>query len=398
MEATGGGTLRMATAYRIELKPGEVLFHEGDAPTTAFLIESGSLRITALRDAAPMLLGDLGAGALVGEMAVLDDSRRSATATAQSACVLTPIDRAQFAERLQSADPVVRALLLSQLSRYRTALATFTGNDPAPATDKADAESAHALDKIRLESQLREALERGELEVRLQPILEIASNRLAGYEALTRWTHPERGVVSPADFIALAEETSLIVPVGEYVLGQVCAAMRRIADTAPSRRLFVALNVSGRQLEDADFVTRVLTQLRAHAIAPALLKLEITESLILDYAKVAALIEHSHAAGMKVALDDFGTGYSNLGHLHKLVFDTIKLDQGFIRQLADPRCLAIVRATVGMAGALNCDIVAEGVETPEQLALLKRLGCQYAQGWLVGKPLSLDEALAALDN
>jgi EAL domain-containing protein (putative c-di-GMP-specific phosphodiesterase class I) len=385
----------MASAYRIELHPGDVLFREGDAPTTAFLIESGSLRITADRDGAPMLLSDLGAGALVGEMAVLDDSPRSATATALAPCVLTPIDRTQFAERLEAADPVVRALLLSQLSRYRTALATFTGNDPAPTAEPPNKESAHALDKIRLESQLRNAMENRELEIRLQPIQDIASGRLAGYEALTRWTHPERGMVSPADFIALAEETSLIVPVGEYVLREVCAALRRFADEAPAIKPFVAFNVSGRQVEDADFVARVLAQLRAHSVNPAQLKIEITESLVLDYSQIATLIERAHQAGMKVALDDFGTGYSNLGHLHRLAFDTIKIDQGFIRQLDDPRCLAIVRAVVGMAGALGCDIVAEGVETPKQLGQLRELGAHYAQGWLVGKPQSVDEALAA---
>jgi EAL domain-containing protein (putative c-di-GMP-specific phosphodiesterase class I) len=385
----------MASAYRIELRPGEVLFREGDAPTTAFLIESGSLRITADRDGTPMLLSDLGAGALVGEMAVLDDSPRSATATALALCVLTPIDRTQFAERLEAADPVVRALLLSQLSRYRTALATFTGSEPTHAAETPNSESAHALDKIRLESQLRNAMENRELEIRLQPIQDIATGRLAGYEALTRWTHPERGMVSPADFIALAEETSLIVPVGEYVLGEVCAALRRFADEVPAIKPFIAFNVSGRQVEDADFVGRILAQLRAHSANPAQLKIEITESLVLDYSQIATLIERAHHAGMKVALDDFGTGYSNLGHLHRLAFDTIKIDQGFIRQLDDPRCLAIVRAVVGMAGALHCDIVAEGVETAKQLAQLRELGAQYAQGWLVGKPQSVDEALAA---
>ncbi len=387
---------RMATAYRIELKPGEVLFREGDTPSTAFLIESGTLRITAERDGSPVLLGDLSAGALVGEMAVLDDSRRTATVTALSGCVLTPIDRAQFAERLTAADPVVRALLLSQLSRYRTALATFTGNAPVASPESASHEASRALDKIRLESQLRNALEKRELEIRLQPVQHIASGSLAGYEALTRWTHPERGVVSPADFIALAEETSLIVPVGEYVLREVCVALRRIADQAPHVKPFIAFNVSGRQVGDADYVERVLVQLREHAVQPAQLKIEITESLVLDYGQIATLIEHAHKAGMQVALDDFGTGYSNLGHLHKLAFDTIKIDQGFIRQLEDPRCLAIVRAVIGMAGALGCDVVAEGVETPEHLAQLKQLGCQYAQGWLIGKPQTVDAAVATL--
>ncbi len=384
----------MASVYRIELGPDEVLFREGDAPTTAFLIESGNLRITAQRESGSMLLGDLGPGALVGEMAVLDDSPRSATATALDACVLTPIDRTQFAERLAAADPVVRSLLLSQLSRYRKALATFTGH-ASDALPKESVESAFALDKIRLESQLRNALERHELEICLQPIQEIATQRLAGFEALTRWTHPERGIVSPMNFIALAEETSLILPVGEYVLGEVCQALKRLIQVAPESRPFIALNVSGRQLEDADFVERVLAQLHQHDIDPQQLKLEITESLILDYAKVAALIDASHRAGMLVALDDFGTGYSNLEHLHKLRFDTLKLDQGFIRQLDDERCLSIVRAVVGMAGAIGCDMVAEGVETPSQLHQLNVLGCQYAQGYLIGKPQSVEEALRA---
>ncbi len=389
----------MASADRIELQPGEQLFSEGDAPTTAFLIESGTLRVTAKRDGAPVVLGDLGAGALVGEMAVLDDAPRSATATALETCVLTAIDQAQFAERLSEADPVVRALLLSQLSRYRTALATFTGHAPAvpaalPVVNRG--ESSHALNKIRLESELRNALDRGELEIRLQPILDIAKNRIAGFEALTRWTHPERGVVSPADFIALAEETSLIVPIGEYVLREVCRALQRFSDMREEERPFIALNVSGRQLEDANFVARVQAQTRVHEVSPAHLKLEITESLILDYAKVVGLIAHSHRVGIKVALDDFGTGYSSLGHLHKLAFDTLKLDQGFIRQLDDPRCMAIVRAVVGMARALGCDIVAEGVETEKQLAQLKALGCEYAQGYLVGKPEGVDEAVARI--
>jgi diguanylate cyclase len=386
------------SAYRIELQPGECLFREGDEPTTAFVIESGMLRITAQREGGSVVLGDLGPGALVGEMAVLDDSLRSASATALDASVLTPIDRTQFAERLAQADPVVRALLLSQLSRYRTVLASFTGNAAAdnPFAEAPPPPSSHALEKIRLESQLRNALEGRELEICLQPILDIAKGRIAGFEALTRWTHAERGVVSPADFIALAEETSLIVPIGEYVLREVCQALQRFTDMPEGERPFIALNVSGRQLEDANFVARVVAMVRVHGLLPSQLKLEITESLILDYVKVAGLIAHSHSVGMKVALDDFGTGYSSLGHLHQLKFDTLKIDQGFIRQLDDPRCLAIVRAVVDMAGALECDIVAEGVETEVQLAQLKALGCEYAQGYLVGKPQSVDEALAEL--
>jgi EAL domain-containing protein (putative c-di-GMP-specific phosphodiesterase class I) len=382
----------MSSAHRIELGTGQILFREGDAPTTAFLVETGSLRITATVDGQQVLLGDVAAGALVGEVAVLDDSPRTATATALEPCVLTAIDRNQFAERLASADPVLRALLLSQFTRYRVALATFTGN-AAQAIRVPTTEHDAAHDKIRLEGQLRDALESGGLEMRLQPIQHIASARIAGYEALIRWSHPERGPISPAEFIALAEETSLIMPVGDYVLGEVCAALRQISERTPGRSPYIGLNVSGRQIDDPGFIDRVAAQISKNAIKPAQLKIEITESLMLNYAKVSAFLDRCRDAGIKVALDDFGTGYSSLAHLHQLAFDTLKLDQAFVQQLSDPRCLAIVRAVVDMAAALHCDIVAEGVETEEQLAHLRDLGCQYAQGYLIGRAQSIESVL-----
>jgi diguanylate cyclase len=386
-----------ASPFRVDVPAGRVLFHQGDAPTSAFLLESGNIEVTTAQGETSRRLGVLGPGDLLGEMAVLDDSPRTATARALSDCVLMPIDRKQFAERLDSADPVVRALLLSQISRYRSALAQLSGQADVPTPQNPVARTSDAtvaLGKIRLESHLREALDRRELEVRLQPILDIAANRIAGFEALTRWTHPERGPVSPAEFIALAEETSLIVPVGDYVLDQVCGALQDLRDRPGGADVFVALNVSGRQLDDPALLDRFLAVVRAHDLDPAQLKIEITESLVLDYAQVAGIIGRCHAVGLKVALDDFGTGYSNLGHLHRLEFDTLKMDQGFVRQMHEPRCLAIVRAVVAMAHSLGCNIVAEGVETTAQLQALGALGCTYAQGYLIGRPMLIAEAVA----
>jgi EAL domain-containing protein (putative c-di-GMP-specific phosphodiesterase class I) len=179
------------------------------------------------------------------------------------------------------------------------------------------------------------------------------------------------------------------------VLDQVCGALQQLQGQGQGgvEPLFVALNVSGRQLGDAALLDRFLATLRAHGLQPAQLKIEITESLVLDYDQVAGIIARCHAAGIKVALDDFGTGYSNLGHLHRLEFDTLKMDQGFVRQMHEPRCLAIVRAVVAMAHSLGCNIVAEGVETQAQLQTLGELGCKYAQGYLIGKPLPLGEAV-----
>jgi EAL domain-containing protein (putative c-di-GMP-specific phosphodiesterase class I) len=385
----------MASPHRIVLNAGQTLFREGEAPTTAFLVESGRLRVTAMVEGVPVVLGDVDAGALVGEVGVLDDAPRTATATALERCELTAIDRNQIAERVATADPIIRALLLSQFARFRVALATLTGRAAtalplsAPSQDTVDAN-----DKMRLEAQLREALESRGLEMHYQPVQEIATTRIAGYEALVRWTHAERGAISPAEFIALAEETSLIVPVGDYVLREVCSALRNIASCWPEQTPYVGLNVSGRQIDDPLFVDRVAAQVREQGVEPALLKIEITESLMLDYARVETFIGRCHDAGIRVALDDFGTGYSSLSHLHRLGFDTLKLDQAFVHQLDDRRCLAIVRAIVEMAAALGCDIVAEGVETRAQLDCLDELGCRYAQGFLIGRARSLESLLA----
>lgn len=380
--------------YSERFKTGDIIFAEGDAPTGAFLIESGRIEISTLQFGERRVLNELGPGMLLGEMAVLDASPRTATARALTDCALTAIDAAQFAERLAAADPVVRALLMSQLTRYRSALATLTGSSPGKETAALEQHgNADAFGKIRLESELRAALERKELEVRLQPIEEIVSGRIAGYEALVRWQHPERGAVSPAEFIRLAEETSLILPVGDYVLERVCDMLVEFKQRGQQPLPFIAVNLSARQLDDPRMIERILGLLHARGLPPDRLKLEVTESLVLNSAHIAEFLARCHAAGMHVALDDFGTGYSNLGPLLTLSFDQIKLDGSFVKALDRPRGVAVVGVVVAMARALDCDLIAEGVETREQREVLHKLGCRYAQGWLVGKPIPLDDVL-----
>lgn len=381
-------------SYSELCKAGDLIFVEGGAPTGAFLIESGRIEISTTQFGESRVLGELGPGMLLGEMAVIDDSPRTATARALTDCRLIPIDRNQFAERLAAADPVVRALLMSQLTRYRSALATLTGDAGGPSgAAPMPADEAFAFGKIRLEGELRAALERRELEVRLQPIEEIISGRVAGFEALVRWQHPQRGAVSPAEFIRLAEETSLILPIGDYVLERVSDMLAELMQRGRKPLPFIAVNLSARQIDDPNLVERILAHLRRRKIPPDRLKLEITESLVLDHDRIGELLAHCHAAGMHVALDDFGTGYSNLGPLLTLDFDQIKLDASFIRALDRPRGVAMVGVIVGMARALGCDLIAEGVEVREQREILHRLGCRYAQGWLVGKPVALADVL-----
>lgn len=380
--------------HRIHLKAGEVLFQEGDPPTTAFLIESGELAISTLQNDEELLLSTLDAGALVGEMAVIDEAPRTATAKALSDCVLLPIDREQIAERLAGTDPIIRSLLEGQLKRYRGALAAMQGKQVQEDEPDSQAEII-GIGKIRLESQLREALAGRSLDVRYQPLYHVPTGKVAGYEALVRWNHPERGQISPLEFIALAEETSLIIPVGEYVFDEACTAVSRFIEAGADPSPFIAVNVSARQLAHPGLIERIVARVDAAGLPRGSLKVEITESQALNYDLVSKVIALCHDHGIKVALDDFGTGYSHLTHLHKLAFDTMKVDQAFTRaMLVEPRSMAIVEAIVRMGKAIDADIVVEGIETEEMLEALRRLECDYAQGWLIGKPQTLEELLA----
>jgi EAL domain-containing protein (putative c-di-GMP-specific phosphodiesterase class I) len=394
----------MSTAG-VRMRAGETLFREGDAPTTAFILEEGQVEIRATQRGQSVVLAVLGPGAIIGEMAVIDAAPRTATAVAISDCRLLALDRAQIAERIDSADPIIRALLQGTLQRYRSALAALqgaeTGGGRAGATGGRTAlvvaEEAAGVGKMRLESQLRAALEDGGLDVRYQPLLDVASGRIAGFEALVRWTHPERGPISPAEFVALAEETSLIVPVGEYVFDTACAAAREFIDAA-GRPLFVAVNVSARQLREPGLLERVIARVDAAGLPRGSIKIEITESQAMDPVLMQGFIALCHGHGVKVALDDFGTGYSHLTQLHLLPFDTIKIDQAFVRtMLSDPRAMAIVETIVAMAKALQASIVVEGIESEAELAVLRRLSCDFAQGWLVGKPQTRAELLDRAD-
>jgi len=379
---------------RVHLSINEILFSEGDSPTVAFLIESGEIEISTVRDGEILVLSKLMTGDLLGEMAVIDDAPRTATARALTDCVLFQIDRTQISERLASTDPIIRALLEGQLKRYRGALAAMQGKKISQ-DDGVTASESLGVGKIRLESQLREALNTGGLDVRYQPLLHVQSNKIAGYEALVRWNHPERGQISPVEFVALAEETSLIVPVGEYVFDTACAAVKTFIENGADPKPFIAVNVSARQLAHPGLIERIVARVDAAGLPKGSLKVEITESQALNYGMVEKVISLCHDHGIKVALDDFGTGHSHLTHLHKLAFDTMKVDQAFSRSMLEhPRSMAIVKAIVAMGKAIDADIVVEGIETEDMLQALRDLGCDYAQGYLIGKPQMLDELLA----
>jgi len=371
-----------------------MVFREGDPPTSAYVIESGTIEVSTDRNGHRVVLALLGPGDLFGEMALIDSAPRMASARALDTVSLIAVDRTQIQQRLESADPIVSALLRGQLQRYRAALKRLgelrEDYEDASAPDELPRVSAAdrgAIGTMLLESELRDAIKRRQLEVRFQPIYSLAERRVAGYEALVRWTHPLRGPISPAEFIPVAEQTSLIVPLGRFVMDEAARLIAELSAQGASPVPFVAVNVSGRQLADGDVIEDLTASAARHKVALDRLKLEITESLTLDTASTVAFLQRCHAADVRVSMDDFGTGYSNLGQLHRLQFDTIKMDQSLVRpMLTEPRAMEVVRAVVSLAKALGADLVAEGVERAEERDCLERLGCDYAQGYLIGRP------------
>ena len=244
-----------------------------------------------------------------------------------------------------------------------------------------------------LEYDLRQALVQRQFEVYYQPQAETRSRRVTGFEALVRWWHPKHGMIAPADFIPLAEETGLIVPLGEWVLRAACAAA---AGWPPHIR--VCVNLSPVQFARGGLVNLIEKALRAHRLAPARLELEITEGvLIKDSEQALETLNQLKALGVRIAMDDFGTGYSSLSYLQRFPFDKIKIDQSFICALEnDTDSAAIVRAVIGLGRSLKMPVIAEGLETPEQLELLRREHCEEIQGYLIGYPMPLEECIGFL--
>jgi len=248
---------------------------------------------------------------------------------------------------------------------------------------------AAATARHKLEIDLRHALAERQLEVHYQPIVNLRSGAIVGREALVRWRHPERGMISPAEFIPIAEETHLIVNLGKFVLDEAC---RQAAGWAPDT--YVAVNVSPIQFRNETFALDTIAALNASGLDPSRLVLEVTETVLLQReAVVLETMRRLRAIGVQIALDDFGTGYSSLSYLQRFPFNKIKIDRSFVTALlttGDSR--QIVAAILSIARAVGTTVTAEGVETEEQKRILTELGCDEAQGFLFGKPVAAETA------
>jgi diguanylate cyclase (GGDEF)-like protein len=254
--------------------------------------------------------------------------------------------------------------------------------------------------RLRLETELRDGLERDEFELYYQPIVHVQTGAIIGTEALVRWNHPERGVLTPDQFLGASEDIGLIVPLGNWILHQACHQAAEWQPVDPAHAVTMALNLSAPEMFTGDITAEVETALREAQLPGELLVVEITERLLMaDAPAVRHRLEELKRLGVRIAIDDFGTGYSSLAYLREFPVDILKIDQSFVRPLGDdPQAVALLRSIVAIAEALRLDVIVEGVESRVQLGLVTGLGCEVAQGFYFGRPADAETIGGVLDR
>ncbi|WP_299492516.1 EAL domain-containing protein [Acaryochloris sp. IP29b_bin.137] len=392
----------------VYFEPGELIFAADEEGHHAYIIESGQVDIFVTTTGKDVSLKTLTQGDVFGEMAVIDASPRSASARALTETCCVVISRAQISDRIDASDPVVK-LLVSRLLDHIRSLNTGVSQAARPTAPEISSEPSSpflphqpVLEKMRLESELLDAIATDAFIPHYQPLVDLETEEILGFEFLIRWKSPTRGWVSPGLFIDTAEETSLIRPIGQWVIENACADLNRfnqalsrsfVASGKPRTPLFISVNVSARQFQAPQFNQELLEILQRHQIPHSQIKLEVTERVLMEGASAINIIQQCRQLGFHLALDDFGTGFSSLTYLAKFEIDSLKIDQYFVRQmLTHPRTLALMKHILAMTQDLGMVSVAEGVETQQEFDILRRLGCQIGQGYLFGKPLPFESA------
>lgn len=375
----------------LTIAEGTKMFSQGDPSDHAFLIEEGQIEIFLELPDGEQSLALLGPGELFGEMGAVDGVARSASARAKSTCTLLSIDGSQIRDALSKSDPFTAALLRKLISRFRIAQKFLVDG---LVSDQSDGNSEFAW--LSEEKRISDALEAGEIEPFFQPIVDVATRLPVGFESLARWRSPKRGLVQPVDFLPLAERTGLIRRIDLYLARKAFSLWTDLGLAGP----FISVNLSAWNFEDDSILESIASCLSDTGFPAEKAKIEVTESMMFaDPDRAFSILTEMRALGLHLSLDDFGTGYSSLSMLHKMPFDTVKIDRSFVMDAAvSRRSRDLVRAIVGIARDMRMEVIAEGVEDDECEDVLRAMGCHCAQGYKYGKPMPFAEARKYWDS
>lgn len=398
---TKGGT-------RKAVRAGTVIIEQGAPGDCAYIIEKGQVEISIKKpNGIVEVVGTRGPGTMIGEMALIDKGLRTASIKALDDCEFMVIDETDFERRITAADPILRMMTQVVLARYRDAMQRF-GLFVKPSSQKEieDQELIFSkanteLEKLKLMEDMRAALKTGDIFLHYQPIIDTVSGRVAGFEALVRWNHAERGFIYPSLFIPVAEETGAIYALSRWALEEASHMLARLEDRLGVHgKLFVSVNFASSDFMEPDFVSMVTSVLEAAGLNPQQLHVEITErTLIREPDRAQDALEALKKAGVHISLDDFGTGYSSLSYLRHFKIDTLKIDRSFVSDMfADDSAMALIKSIIALAKNMKMAIIAEGAETAEEAAKLKELGCEMIQGYYYARPMPEEELLTAAEQ
>ena len=391
-----------------QFKAGEIIMRQGAKGDCAYIIEDGVVEIFIEREGGKTQnVGTRGPGSIIGEMAIVDDAPRTATVRAVKDCKMLEISRDDFSKRLKSSDPVLQMISQVILTRYRDMLTRAeilgeTNTFPPPEVMEHDvAAQTDVVESIKKANEFQAALDKNELQLYYQPNDSMVDGSVVGFEALMRWIHPEKGFISPALFIPIAEKNGLIIEASRWALGESCRALKRIESRiGRAEKLYMSVNFSSTDFAAENVLDHVYRILSESDVPAHQVKLEITERLLIQQPDNAKeVLEMCRQAGMGIAIDDFGTGYSSLSYLYYFPIDTLKIDQSFVRaMMKEEKSLELVKSIVGLGNNMNMRIIAEGVETIEESRMLQSIGCDWCQGYYYAKPLPEKDVIELLKD
>ncbi|UXR63569.1 EAL domain-containing protein [Bdellovibrio bacteriovorus] len=388
----------------VDIHKDQIIFSEGDEGDCAYIIEKGRVLIYLTKDKEEIPLTILGEGEIFGEMALIDNQNRSASVRALEDVRLAIVTKQQVLERVSTADKVVQLLMRVLLKRLRRKNMGGPARISEVEIDNSGAGAdgtQSALDQIKLENQIFQAFQNKEFELFYQPIVNLKTKTITGCEALLRWNSPQHGLVSPNLFIDIIENSSMVIPIGHWIINQALKDLRTIQDQLRLNKkekmsddFMMSINISGRQFTHSDFVNNLEDLREKHDLQTQNIKLEMTERIMMDGAIALDALNQCRSLGYAISIDDFGTGFSGLQYLTQMPISFLKIDRSFVMKiLSDPKSKAVVSSIIHLAHAMDIEVIAEGIEHHEEALVLETLGARYGQGYLFSKPVDLGRFL-----